>query len=74
MVAILFNGTEPFEQIVNTLSTEDPMGNLVKIVQAVLEKRTLKYYTILYMYIAQGQWQITTRGQNFHYNLNVLLL
>ena len=25
-------------------------------------------YTILYMYIAQGQGQITPRGQNFDYN------
>ena len=30
MAAILFNGTELFERIVNTLSTESPMLNLVK--------------------------------------------
>ena len=41
MTAILFRGAEPFEQIVNILSTEGPMRNLVKIVQAVSEK-TLK--------------------------------
>ena len=52
MVAILFNGPEPFEQIGNTLLTDDPMWNLVKIAQAVSEKKT-------YMYIAQGQGQIT---------------
>ena len=50
MAATFFNGTEPFEQIVNTLSTEAPMGNLVKIGQVVSEK-TFKNYTILYMYI-----------------------
>ena len=73
MAAILFNGTEPFEQIGNTLSTEGPMYNLVKIAQAVSEK-TFKNYTILYINIAQGQEQITPRGQNFYYDKNVLLL
>ena len=29
--AILFNGEEAVQQIVNTLSTESPMWNLVKI-------------------------------------------
>ena len=37
MAAILFNDAEPFEQIVNTLSTEGPLRNLVKIAQAVSE-------------------------------------
>ena len=32
MAAILFNGAEAFDQIVNILSTEDPVENLVKIV------------------------------------------
>ena len=31
MAAILFTGTEPFEQTVNILSTEGPMWNLVKL-------------------------------------------
>ena len=44
MVTILFNGEEPFEQIGNTLSTEAPMWNLMKIAQAVSGK-TLKNYT-----------------------------
>ena len=35
MTAILFNGAEPFEQIVNIPSTEGPMWNLAKIGQAV---------------------------------------
>ena len=39
---ILFNSAEPFEQIDNTLSTEGPMCNLVKIAQLVSEKKTLK--------------------------------
>ena len=29
MAAILFNGAKAFEQIVNILSTEGPIGNLV---------------------------------------------
>ena len=42
---------EPFEQIVTIPSTESPMWNLLKIDQAVSEKK-FKDYTILYMYIA----------------------
>ena len=44
--------------IANILSTEGPMWTLMKIVQEVPEK-TFKDFTILYMYIAQGQGQIT---------------
>ena len=61
MAAILFNGAEPFEQIVNILSTEGPMWDLVKIVQAVSEKKTFKDFTILYLLKAQGQGQITPK-------------
>ena len=56
---ISFNDAEPFEQIVSTPSIEGPMWNLVKVGQAVSEKITFKDYTILYMYLAQGQGQIT---------------
>ena len=38
MVASLFNGTDPFEQIVNILSTEGPMWNMVKTAHAVSEE------------------------------------
>ena len=44
IAAILFNGPEPFEQIDNTPATEGPMWNLVKIGQAVLEKKKVKDY------------------------------
>ena len=54
MAAILFNGAEPFEQIVNIPSTESPMWNLVKIGPAVSEKM-FKDFMILYMYTAQGK-------------------
>ena len=64
MAAIVFNGAKPFEQLGNTLLTECPKKNLVKIPPAVSEKKTFKDYTILYMYIAQGQGQITLRGQS----------
>ena len=40
---------ESFEQSVNILSTEDPMFSLVKIGQAVSEKKTFKDSTILYL-------------------------
>ena len=68
MAAILFNCAEPFEQISKTLLKGGPMWNLVKIAQTVSEKKTFKNYTILYMYIAQGQGQITLWGQKFDYN------
>ena len=42
MVAILFNGAEPFVQIVNTLLIEGPIWYLVKTGRAVSEKKTFK--------------------------------
>ena len=42
MTAILFNGAEPFEQIVSIPSTEGHMWNLVKIPQAVSEMKVFK--------------------------------
>ena len=42
MAIIFFNGVEPFEQIINILSTESPMWNLVKIAQAISEKKLFK--------------------------------
>ena len=59
-VAILFNGAATFEEIVNTISTEGTMWNLVKIGEAVSEKNTFKDYMILYKYIAKRQGQIPT--------------
>ena len=47
------------QQIDNIPFKEGPMRNLVKIRTAVSEKKTFKDYKILYMYIAQGQGQIT---------------
>ena len=67
MVAIVFSGAVPFEQIVNIPSTEGPMWNLVKICQAVSEKM-FKDNMILYMYIAKGQGLLTPGGQNFDCN------
>ena len=57
MAAILFYSTESFEQTDNTPSSDGPMWNLVKIGQAVSEKKTFNYYAILYMYIDQEQIQ-----------------
>ena len=39
------------------------MWNLVKIFQAVSEKKIFKDSTILYIYKAKGQGQITPRGK-----------
>ena len=54
MAAILFNDAEPFEQIDNTPSTEGRKSNLVKLGQAVSEKKTFKDYEILCMFKAHG--------------------
>ena len=62
MAAILFNGVEPFEQIVKTPSAEGPMWNLAEIGQAVSDNNLFKDYTILYRQIGHRQRQITTRG------------
>ena len=70
MTAILFTDAEPFEQSVNIPSTEGLMWNLVRIGQVVSEKM-FKDLMVLYLYIAQGQGQITPgeggggRGANF---------
>ena len=70
MASILFKGAEPSEQIVNILSAESPIWNLVKTVQAV-SKKTFKDFTILCMYIAQRQGQIApkilTAAKHFYY-------
>ena len=65
MAAILFNCAE---QIGNIRLREDPIWNLVKIAQTVSDKKTFKKYTILYMYIAQGQWQITLWDKIFSFS------
>ena len=64
MAAILFNGAEhPLDRRPVVKSGE----NYFRIYSASLEK-TLKDSMILYMYIAQGQGQVTSRGQNFDFN------
>ena len=50
IAAILLNGAEPFEQIVNIPLTEGPMWNPVKIGQTVSEKKTFKDFMIIYLY------------------------
>ena len=53
MTAILFNSVEPFEQIDNTISTEDPMWKLVKLVKQ-FQRRRLNI-TRFYKHIAMGK-------------------
>ena len=64
--ANLFNDAEPFEQSFNIPSTEGPIWNLLKIGQVVSKKKTFK--DIMVLYIAQGQGQITPKGQKFDPN------
>ena len=47
MAAILFNGAEPFEQIVNKLSTEGPMCNMAPKILTVANDDELNSFTIL---------------------------
>ena len=68
MATILFNGMEPFEQIVDIPLTEGPMYNLVKIGQAVSEKKPFKDYMMLNLYKDLEQGRITPRGHNFDCN------
>ena len=59
MASLLLIFAEPFEQIGNTLLTEDPMWNLMKIAQAVSENKTFKIFTQFYTYIypsGKGRW------------------
>ena len=42
VAAILFNGVEPFKQIMNILSTECPVWNLERNAQAVSKAKTFK--------------------------------
>ena len=44
MTAILFSGAEPFKQISNTLSTEGPIWNLVKIAHAVWRNLNITHF------------------------------
>ena len=48
MATILFSGAEPFEKIVNTLSTDGLVWNLVKVAQLVSEKKLKTNLTILH--------------------------
>ena len=51
IAAIFFNDAEPFEQSVNKPSTGNPMWNLSKICQVVLEVKTFTDFKVLYLYI-----------------------
>ena len=69
--AILLNGAEPFEQIVNIHLTEGPIWNLMKPVQAVSQKKIFKDFTIFYMCIARTRANIP---KNLEDSKTVLLL
>ena len=70
MAAILFKGTEPFKQIIYTLSTEGPMWNMVKIARAVSEKN-FKNYTYVH---SPGVRADSPRGQNLIVTKQVLTI
>ena len=64
IAVILFNGAEPFQQIVNTLSTKGPTWNLVKMLKGFQRRRRLKITQFIHVYSPEAR-QITRRGQNF---------
>ena len=55
------------KKVTNTLSTEDSMRNLVNFAQGVTEKQ-YKNYTVLYIYIAQGQGRVIPSELKFNFN------
>ena len=59
LTATLFNDAGPFEQTVNITLTERRVLNLAKSSQMLSEDKAFTVYTILHMYIAQGQGQKT---------------
>ena len=65
IAAILLNGAKFWTNCQYSLDRRPyvnyGMWNLVEIVQAVSEKKTVKGFKILYMYIAQGQGQIAPK-------------
>ena len=71
MAAILFNGVKPFNKLSTSFLQRTLCEILVTTVQAVSEKKAFKDFTILCMYRAQGQGQITpkilTVAKQFYY-------
>ena len=65
MAAVLFNDVEPFEHIVNILSIEGSMWNLVKI--------AFKDYMIFKHVYSQGQGRITPGDKILIVTKNILL-
>ena len=65
--AISFSGAEPFEQIVKTISTRGPMWNLVKIVQAVSEKKCKKIHNNIHVYSPRARTD-SPQGTNLDLN------
>ena len=61
MAAILLNSAQPFEWIVNILSTEDP--------PCEIWRKLVKRFQILYIYIAQRQItrKILTVAKQFYF-------
>ena len=68
MEAILFNDAEPFQQTDNIPSTKGTKWNLVKIGQAVSEKKKFKDYAFFTHVYSPGARVNNPRGQNFDYN------
>ena len=68
MTTNLFNGVEPFKQIVNTLLTEGSMWNLLKIAQSISEKKTFKkIHNSIYVH-SPGARADNPQEQNFDCN------
>ena len=50
MAAILFNGSNLFDQIVNILSPEGPISNLLKLFKRFQRRRRFFFYNFIHVY------------------------
>ena len=69
MAAIMFNGAEAFEQILNNLSTAGPLWNLVKIYcSSSFKEEIWKLHNFIHVYRSGTQADNPQGGQNFACN------
>ena len=67
MAVILFNDAKHLNKFAIPFRQKAPCEIWWKLLKQFQRKRLLTNYTSLYMYLAQGQGQITLKGQDFDY-------
>ena len=74
MAGILFNGAEPFDQIVRIFFNRRPYVKSNENCSRGFREEGFKDFTILYMYIAKGQRQITPKILMVSKQFNFLII